>query len=222
MHVTPSAGTVTDQLRATVTVDWKHAPAGTTTVPVTVTGTGTSVVVQAPVSKPTLAPAGFLEAGGYVAMEADHYTSKAGDWRLLPGLGRTGNGLEATGGGAELGYTMTLTTPGPIKVTAYLSPRIDTQPTGGLKYAVSIDGETPQVVNTTTATGADDLTMNPQWARNTSDNVNVTTTVHTVAAPGRHTLRFWAVDPTVIVQRLVVQTAPLPYSYLGPPESRHA
>jgi hypothetical protein len=107
-------------------------------------------------------------------------------------------------------------------VTAYLSPRIDTQPTGGLKYAVSIDGETPQVVNTTTATGAGDLTMNPQWARNTSDNVNVTTTVHTVTAPGRHTLRFWAVDPTVIVQRLVVQAAPLPYSYLGPPESRHA
>jgi hypothetical protein len=117
---------------------------------------------------------------------------------------------------------MTLTTTGPVKVSAYLSPRNNVFPTSGLHYAVSIDGETPQVVDIIHATGSDDGTMNNQWARNTSDNINVTTTVHQVDRPGRHTLTFWMVDPTVIVQRLVVQTAPLPYSYLGPPESRRA
>ena len=34
---------------------------------------------------------------------------------------------------------MTLTTTGPVKVTAYLSPRNNVLPTDGLKYAVSID-----------------------------------------------------------------------------------
>jgi hypothetical protein len=223
VHVTPSSGRVTDQIRATVSVDWRFAPRGTVSVPITVTGAGSTVTVQAPISDPTVAPSGFLEADGYVAMEADHYSARIGDWRLLPGIGRTGNGLTPLGGsGTRLSYAMTLTTTGPVRISAYLSPRNNVYPTDGLHYAVSIDGETPQVVNITKATGADDGTMNNQWARNTSDNVNVTTTVHQVDRAGRHTLTFWAVDPTVIVQRLVVQTAPLPYSYLGPPESRRA
>ena len=223
VHVSPAAGRVGEQIRATVTVDWRAAPRGTTSVPITVTGAGSSVVVQAPVRNPSVAPSGFLEANGYVAMEADHYSRRVGDWQLLPDIGRTGNGLTPLGGtGARLEYAMTLTTTGPVQVSAYLSPRNNVVPAAGLRYAVSIDGETPQVVDIIKATGSDDGTMNPQWARNTSDNVNVTTTVHAVDRPGRHTLTFWMVDPTVIVQRLVVRTAPLPYSYLGPPESRRA
>ena len=59
------------------------------------------------------------------------------------------------------------------------------QPTDGLKYAVSIDDEAPQTVNITTATGANDTTMNRQWERNTSDNVNRTATTHQRHAGGR-------------------------------------
>ncbi|MBL7258958.1 glycosyl hydrolase 115 family protein [Paractinoplanes lichenicola] len=220
VHVAPASGTVTDQARPTVTVDWKRAPRGVTSVPITVAGAGSTVVVQAPVNNPALPAKGFLEADGYVAMEADHYTGKAGKWRLLPGIGKTGNGLTPLSEGARLDYTMTLTSSGPVKVTAYLSPRNNTLPGDGLRYAVSVDGQTPQVVNITTATGANDTTMNRQWARNTSDNINRTTTTHAIAAPGTHTLTFHAVDPTVIVQRLVVDTGGEKYSYLGPPSSR--
>ncbi|WP_305790228.1 glycosyl hydrolase 115 family protein [Symbioplanes lichenis] len=222
VHVTPASGRVTDQVRATVTVDWRRAPAGVSTVPITVTGAGSSYTVQAPVRRPAVPAAGFLEANGYVAMEADHYTRKAGDWELLRDIGRTGNGLTPHSPGARLDYDMTLTTTGPVRVTAYLSPRNNVLPTPGLRYAVSLDGATPQVVDIIGATGSDDTTMNTQWAKNTSDNINKTTTVHTVTRPGRHTLSFHMVDPTVIVQRLVVETAPLPYSYLGPPSSRRA
>ena len=221
VRITPRSGRVDKQVRATVRVDWSRAPKGTTTVPITVTGAhGARVVVQAPVQNPVLRPAGFVEANGYVAMEADHYTRAVGDWRLLPGIGKTGNGLTPVGGaGARLEYAMTLTTTGPVKVSAILSPRNNVRPTDGLKYAVSLDDEPPQTVNITTATGANDTTMNRQWERNTSDNANVTTTTHTVAAAGPHTLKFWMVDPTVIVQRLVVDTGVVEYSYLGPPES---
>jgi len=222
VHVTPAAGQVDQQVRATVRVDWRRAPQGTTTVPITVTGAnGAQVIVRAPIDNPVLRPRGFVEANGYVAMEADHYTRKVGDWRLLPGIGKTGNGLTPLGGaGARLEYAMTLTTTGPVKVTAVLSPRNNVRPTDGLKYAVSLDDQPPQTVNITKATGADDTTMNRQWERNTSDNVNRTTTTHTVAAAGAHTLKFWMVDPTVIVQRLEVDTGGVKYSYLGPPESR--
>jgi hypothetical protein len=222
LHVTPASGRVGKQVRAVVSVDWKHAPRGDTTVPITVTGAGKRIVVQAPVSNPALRPQGFVEANGYVAMQADHYTRKAGAWQLLPGVGKTGNGLRpavdgstTTTGGGRLDYTLTLTSSGPVKVSAVLSPRND-HPT----YSIGFDGQPPQTVDITTATGADDTTMNKQWERNTSDNANVTTTTHTITAPGVHTLTFATSDPRVILQRLIVDTGGVKYSYLGPPESR--
>jgi len=221
VHVTPAAGRVDKQIRAVVTVDWRRAPRGVSDVPITITGAGRSTVVHAPVQNTVTHPRGFVEANGYVAMEATHYDRAVGAWQTLPGIGKTGDGLTPLGGeGARLEYTMTLTSTGPVKVSALLSPRNNVRPTDGLKYAISVDGETPQVVNITKATGADDTTMNRQWERNTSDNINVTTTTHTIARAGVHTLTFWMVDPTVIVQRLVVDTGGVKYSYLGPPESR--
>jgi hypothetical protein len=150
-------------------------------------------------------------------------------WQRIPDIGRTGDGMtpspatapSVTPGGTSprLDYTMTLTSTGPVQVWAYLSPRNNVLPTDGLKYAISIDGAAPQVVNITTATGANDTSMNRQWERNTSDNVNLTMTTHTISTPGVHVLRFWMVDPTVVLQKLVVDTGGLRPSYLGPPES---
>ena len=102
----------------------------------------------------------------------------------------------------RLEYDMTLFSTGRVTVWAYLSPRNDVLAHGGLRYAISIDDEAPQVVNITTATGADDGTMNSQWERNTSDNVNLTSTTFTISTSGVHTLQFWMVDPTIVVQKL--------------------
>ncbi|TQS27846.1 glycosyl hydrolase 115 family protein [Microbispora sp. KK1-11] len=240
VSVTPAAGRVTDQVRADVRVDWSRAPKGTTEVPITVTGpSGATVTVTAVAEKPDVRVKGFVEAGGYVAIEAAHYTravdTAGAGWKVVPGIGRTGDGVTPWpvtaasrtpgGDGARLEYTFTLTGTvtggGPVKVSTYLSPRNNVLPAEGLRYAVSIDDGAPQVVNVTKATGANDTTMNAQWARNTSDNANVTTTTHTISGPGVHTLKFWMVDPTVVVQRFVVDTGGVIPSYLGPPESHH-
>ncbi|HEU5156807.1 MAG TPA: glycosyl hydrolase 115 family protein [Streptosporangiaceae bacterium] len=240
VKVTPSRGRVDKQVRATVRVDWSRAPKGTTNVPLTVTGPdGASVAVKAVVQKPAQpVRGGFVEANGYVSMEADHFSKAVGGngvtWKRLADIGRTGAGMTPSpvtaatqtpgGAGPRLEYKMNLTTTGPVKVTAFLSPRNYVLPTtmtasDGLKYAISIDDGPPQLVNATTATGANDTSMNRQWERNTSDNVNRTTTTHTITAPGVHTLKFWMVDPTVILQNLVVDTGGVATSYLGPPES---
>ncbi|HVQ90051.1 MAG TPA: glycosyl hydrolase 115 family protein [Mycobacteriales bacterium] len=237
LTVTPDRGRVGKQVRATVRVDWSRAPAGTTTVPITVTGAGRSLVVQAVVTNPNLRRSqlsGFVEANGVVSMEAAHATritdgnGGLANWTRIPDIGRTGDGMtptpatapsQAVGAGPRLDYTMTLTSTGPVQVWAYLSPRNNVLPSDGLKYAISIDGAAPQVVNITTATGSNDTSMNRQWERNTSDNVNRTGTTHLISSPGVHTLRFWMIDPTVVVQKLVVDTGGLRPSYLGPPES---
>jgi hypothetical protein len=43
---------------------------------------------------------------------------------------------------------------------------------------------------------------------------------HRVVAAGPHTLRVWAIDPSVVFQKFVLNTdAKLKSSYLSPPES---
>ncbi|MFS0691428.1 glycosyl hydrolase 115 family protein [Streptomyces nitrosporeus] len=230
-------GRVDTQTRVTFRVDWTRAPKGVTRVPVTVTGPGgAEVTVRAVVDHPRTDRkrlGGFVEANGYVSAEADHYHRAVGaggvTWRRIPGIGRTGSGMEpfpvtaarqSPGGrGPRLEYRVSLFTTGPVTVWAYLSPRNSALATGGLTYAVSFDDDAPQSVDITAATGSDDGTMNPQWARNTSDNVNRTSTTHRIGRAGVHVLKFWMVDPTVVLQNLVVDTGGLKPSYLGPPES---
>jgi hypothetical protein len=125
----------------------------------------------------------------------------------------------APGAGPCLEYDLTLFSAGRLRLWVYASPRNNVLPTDGLTYAVSFDDQPPQAVNITTATGADDTAMNKQWERNTSDNVNLTATDHTLTTAGRHTLKLWMVDPTMVVQKLVADTGGLRPSYLGPPES---
>ncbi|MEU1126604.1 glycosyl hydrolase 115 family protein [Streptomyces sp. NPDC005899] len=230
-------GRVDAQTRVTFRVDWTRAPFGVSRVPVTVSGPGGSeVVVRAVIDRPRVRRGqltGFVESNGYVSVEADHFHRAVGrdgiSWHRIPGIGRTGSGMEPFpvtaarqvpgGTGPRLEYRVSLFTTGPVTVWAYLSPRNDALATDGLRYAVSFDDDTPQSVDVIAATGADDGTMNPQWARNTSDNVNRTATVHHVGRAGAHVLKFWMVDPTVVLQNLVVDTGGLKPSYLGPPES---
>ncbi|WP_239134212.1 glycosyl hydrolase 115 family protein [Rugosimonospora africana] len=238
LTVSPAHGWVDTQVRATVRVDWRRAPAGTTTVPIVVTGPGgASVLVRAVVRNASVRPSRtptHVEANGYVSIEADHVTTAVHasgvHWRRIPDIGRTGSGMKAfpvtapaatPGPGCpRLEYRLQLFTTGPVVVWAYLSPRNNVLHGAGIRYAVSFDDDPPQIVNVTTAAPvADDGTMNRPWERNTSDNVNRTSTAHTIATAGPHVLRFWMVDPTVVLQKLVVDTGGVAESYLGPPES---
>jgi hypothetical protein len=36
---------------------------------------------------------------------------------------------------------------------------------------------------------------------------------------GQHVLKFWMVDPAVVLQKLVIERGTIRPSYLGPPES---
>ena len=235
LSATPSSGQLDKQVRCLVAVDWTKAPRGTTHVPLTVSGpNGSKVTVEAIVENPNVVATelkGFVESNGYVSMHAEHY-ARAIDaapitWKLLTDIGRTSSGMtpfpptaksQTPGGnGPHLEYDLYLFTAGTVQVWAYLSPRNNVLHGEGIRHAVSLDDEPPQVVNTDQATGA--LPMNRSWGRNTADNVTRTATAHIVSRAGQHVLKFWMVDPTVILQQLVVDTGGLKPSYLGPPES---
>ncbi|MFH8468870.1 glycosyl hydrolase 115 family protein [Streptomyces sp. NPDC017991] len=228
-------GRVREQVRVVLRVDWARAPRGRTEASVTVEGAGEVVEIGVIAEQPSVRVArglrGFVEAGGYVAVDAGHFARSVGTWRRIDGIGRTGAGVTPwpvtapgwTPGGSSprLEYEVSLLSAGAAVVWVYLSPRNPALSTGaGLRYGVSFDGEAPQIVDIHAVTGADDGLMNVEWARNTSDNVNRTSTRHMIGAAGVHRLKFWAVDPTVVVQRLVIDTGGLTPTYLGPRESR--
>ena len=59
------------------------------------------------------------------------------------------------------------------------------------------------------------------WEEWVSNAVAVQATSHTLVDTGAQVLKFWAVDPGVVLQRLVVETSGARPSYLGPPETRY-
>ncbi len=238
LKANPASGRVNEQLRVELTVDWPSVPVGHFEVPIVVEGANQErVTVTALVSNPGKdlpGFGGFVESNGVMAIEAENYdrsVAKSGTyWQRLAGIGRTAGGMTPfpvtadrqtpKSGTPRLEYDLYSFASGAVTVWTYLSPRNNVIPSDGLKYAISIDDEVPQIVNVTTALNA--IPMNPSWERNTSDNVARLSTKHQLANPGRHVLKFWMVDPTLIVQRLIVDTGGLRPSYLGPPQSHRA
>ena len=168
----------------------------------------------------------------YVSIEAEHYTQavNAGPitWQKLPDLGRTGGAVTtfpvtaaptpAPGGNSpHLEYRISLAQAGPVTVSAYLAPTLDFTNTTGLRYAVSLDDEAPQIVNLHTGLNPDN--GNKPWEQAVAQNIILKTSQHHVAAAGAHVLKFWRVNPGVVLEKLVVSQGAVPPGYLGPPES---
>jgi hypothetical protein len=105
---------------------------------------------------------------------------------------------------------------GAVDVKAYVAPSLNVlgSPTG-LRYGVSFDDDPPQIMNVL----AD--SSKRAWEQAVADNIRVSTTRHVLARAGPHVLKFWRVDPGIVLEKLVVDAGGLKPSYLGPPESFH-
>jgi hypothetical protein len=231
LEVEPARGTVGEDVRLQVRARWSEVPLGAERATFTVSGpAGAKVTVTVPLLNPaTPRPEtldGFVEAGGFVSIEAEHTSARVAPpgraWKLLPGHGRTLSALTpwpvtetAAPGTMRLEYRLHVHQAGPVTVHAYLSPTQKFQPGPGFRYAVSFDDEEPQLVNV----HAD--ASQAAWERSVADGVTVPGSKHTLAAPGVHVLKFWALDPGLVLQKLVIDTGGLRPSYLGPPESAY-
>ncbi|WP_267291332.1 glycosyl hydrolase 115 family protein [Parachryseolinea silvisoli] len=231
IRVSEPLGTIDKEKRIWISIDWQHAPKGLHRIPITIKGTEhTTVVVQAIVQKQSLPKGekaeGFVERQGYISMEAAHFTravaGKGVHWQVINNLGRTDAGvitlpvtaLASIPGQSDtpyLEYTFHTTQRGAVTVSTYLSPTLNFLNTDGLRYAISLDNEPPQLVN---------LHANftqASWEQAVRDNILIRTSTHTLT-PGQHALKFWRVDAGVVLQKIVIGNH-VPGSYLGPPES---
>jgi hypothetical protein len=114
------------------------------------------------------APAGaaqFAEKDGYVSIEAEHFTRNTAhggaQWQVIPDWGRSGDSVavypvttasidspgDIVAQAPRLEYDMTTTSFGQVEVTTYCVPTRRIHEGRGLRYAVAIDDEPPQIVD---------------------------------------------------------------------------
>lgn len=207
-------------------MNWKKAPKGKTRGSFRINGTGAGILVEVPINNPgNKNIRGFVESKGYISMEAANFSannqSKGRGWQLIPNLGRTESAMASYPDEAAqqklsenspyLVYDFHSFSSGEAEIEFYLSPTLDFRNQGGLEFAVSIDNKGPQVINMHEQTEDD-------WDTSVANNI---TKVRTTAnlEPGNHTMKVWAMESGVVLQKIIIKTGEDKESYLGPPEN---
>ncbi|KAG6840546.1 hypothetical protein C0991_005863 [Blastosporella zonata] len=184
---------------------------------------------------------GFVEGSGAISMEAVHATRNTPvngiAWTEIPGYGRTLSGVTTfprdiahdvnftAGTGPSLAYDFynfdTVEDSGNITVTVYVSPSWNMgEADRPLAFAVQLDSTAPQTQDFfpipspgETPNGWD---TPDGFVANSILGVIVP---YTGVSPGKHTLTLWAIEPAVVIQKIVIDCGGVQPSYLGPPES---
>jgi len=227
--ISQASGLVDHDLRLWVSIDWSKAPRGVS-VPgsVIVAGAGGetvdvtfSVINPADITMNNLN--GFVETDLCVSIEAEHYTAKvdseSSHWNRIDDYGRTLSAMTISSttdpplGAPCLEYKMYLFDAGKANLSALIAPTQAFVPGRGLRFAISMDDQKPQVVDSLA-----DNTLK-DWERSVKNSIRVVQLPVIVDKPGYHVLKFWMIDPSVVLEKLIVDFGGAKPSFLGPPES---
>lgn len=231
--------------RVYIEIDWENCPAGSNTTTINITSStdyGTQFGMPSVILPynhtvlPSYFSAGFVESDGHISLEAAHYTRISGasssdssvTYTTIPSYGRTLSGVTLSDAlapsldpvtGPALEYDIyTFSSNATANLTLYLSPSLNTDPSRPLRYAVALDDTAPREVEFVTDQPEGALPVD--WEAAVANAAWVSQTGNwTVGDAGLHTLSFWALEPGVVVQKLVLDMGGVRESYLGPPES---
>jgi hypothetical protein len=226
-------GETTTDSRINVSIDWNKAPEGKHENMLLVRGAGKELTVKVKINKLNGKAKGFVENNGVVSIEAAHYSKAVNtngvSWLTIPNLGRTGSGItpspvtapaQTPGDQApHLEYEFYMFAGGNTDVTVYMSPTLNFMQSEGLRYAISVDDEEPRIINIHEGEDVADWKYPEWWNTSVTEAIRKETSSHTISGPGTHVLKFWMVDPGIVLQKIVIDAGGLKASYLGPPES---
>ena len=233
INVSKKFGNIQYEEKIYVSVDWDKIPQGTEAGEIILSGTGRDFTIKVPIRKDLPKTSGFVENNGVVSIEAAKFTKKVNSkeitWTLVPNLGRTHSALTIEPANAavqvpgkktpRLEYEFTLLAEGDVKVESYLSPTLNYKKKEGLKFAIAIDDQAPQIINIHEGEDVPDWEYPDWWNDSVTDHIKKKLSEHGKLAAGKHTLKIWMVDPGIVFQKFVIDTGGLKPSYLGPPES---
>ncbi len=215
-----------------VSIDWSQAPRGNASGWIEISGAswGAAKIGVSSYSPPGQFEArGFVEGDGYVAIAAEHFARSGGNsnfhWEVIPQHGRELSSIsvfplsdfsfEDTSKAPYVEYDFTLLKAGDFDIYSYFAPTLAFFPGRGLRAALAVDNEKPEILNlAANFTQAD-------WQETVRNNVRILKSKHKFEHAGKHQLRVYMVDPGVTLEKLVIDTGGLKPSYLGPLESRN-
>jgi hypothetical protein len=233
-----TAGMINTEKRIAVKIDWAKLPSGNQRGTINIRGAGKEVEISLSVFNPSEQPGygkGFVEADGYVSMEAGHYTSvnNTADrkWVKVEDYGRTLSGMRATAfadappaipgkNAPSLEYGINFFTSGEAGIKFILSPTLNFLPGRDMKIGLSIDDEVPGTI-VVVPRDFSAMNGNKEWEQTVMDNARFVSMKQEIKSPGYHVLKIWMIDPGIIIEKIVVDTGGVRDSYLGPPESYH-
>ena len=229
IEVSDESGSVSDQKRFYVSIDWNKAPKGKSLGNFSIQQGEHSVKIEVPINNINSQNVkGFVENNNYIAMEAANYSKKGNDeqgWTLVPNLGKTGSTMtafaetptrgELSKDNPYLAYHFYNLSTGEMTIEFLLSPTLDFHNKGGLRFAYSIDDGQPKIVNMHKDTKDD-------WGKSVGNNITRVLSELNLEEKGNHTLKIWAIDSGIALQKIIIRKGEIAESYLGPPESKTA
>ena len=170
----------------------------------------------------------FNEVNNVISIEAEHFQSSNDrdgfGWRVIRGLGKTGDSVSVFPSSARIfsdrdaptiEYKLNVVRSAQFVANFYLLP---TQPlaTGtGLSIGYSIDGGPPQiiVVDNDTEVGGQ------KWSYNILNESTVGSSGKIDLSAGAHILKVFAVGSGAVLDKITLNSGPVPESYFGPAET---
>ena len=234
-------GTINQEDRITVKINWKLAPKGISKTMFTIIANKKSIPVYVQINNVDLKDIkGFVETDGFIAIEGANFSNKTEPesfkWQIVENLGKTGDAvisvpiekgrIALTANSPKLSYDINFKTKGRVKVHMLFAPTINYANREGMFYGLSIDNTTPVQVNY----DADPTIFNyngkvpEHWHDNVSDHIKVITTDLEIDNAGNHTLNYYRVDEGLVLEKIIIETesSDLKDSYLGPLQSYKA
>lgn len=172
---------------------------------------------------------GFAEWEGVVSMEAENFTRSGArngfGWERVRGLGKTGDSVTVFPPTARtfanfakdaprLEYRFEIKRAGEFNADFYLIPTQPLVPGGGLRFAVSVDDEAPQII----AVDEDTEVSSAAWAQHILNQTSAGKSKFKLTE-GIHVLKIFAVDTGVVLDKIVLSSHSLPTSYFAPRET---
>ncbi len=224
-------GIIQNDKRIIVRLNWNNIPKGKHEGAIIVKTKGKSITVKFEVNSlpapENIERRTFVESNGCVSIEAEHYSAASNNdkvsWQVIPGLGKTLSGIttfpvtavpqEDVATGVSLEYDIYLQSVGEATLKLLLSPTLNFNANKGLRYAVSIDGGEEQIVNFNQKVTEKEK---GSWVAN---SIIESATKHHFTSAGLHTIKYRAIDPGIVLQKILLDMGGLKPSYLGAPES---
>jgi hypothetical protein len=156
-------------------------------------------------------PAEDIQERRYSTIPAANFQyAQAGKFRIIPGLGITGKGvtLAASNPSSQKDTALRQQPFLEYKVTATVDKhtiKVQCMPTqsvtgsGKLRYAISVNNDTPQIINVHTESETN------TWKQNVLRGFSAGTTTHQIKHTGISTIRIYVLDEGLVLTQLTIE-----------------